>query len=84
MFYSSLLDAACKLGSDLINMPSHEHRMALDFFKFSRQISSYHSHQDRIDYFFSHDWDTSRMLKWLSLLVMFNAPAAALVMLSAT
>eukprot|EP00435_Cladocopium_sp_Y103_P072456 s40_g40.t1 len=35
---------------------------------------------DRIDFFFSHDWETSRVLKWLSLLVMFNSHAAATTM----
>ena len=37
--------------------------------------------QDRIDFFFSHDWETSRLLKWLSLLVMFNSHAAATAMM---
>ena len=39
--------------------------------------------EDELDYFFSHDWETSRLLKWLSLLVMFNSHAAAIAMLIA-
>eukprot|EP00434_Breviolum_minutum_P008984 symbB.v1.2.007915.t1/scaffold494.1/size196131/9 len=39
---------------------------------------------DELDYFFSHDWETSRLLKWLSLLVMFNSHAAAIAMLIVT
>ncbi|CAK9028350.1 unnamed protein product [Durusdinium trenchii] len=39
---------------------------------------------EHIDYFLSHDWETSRLLKWMTLLVMFNAPAAAVVTLIVT
>jgi len=39
---------------------------------------------EQIDYFFSHDWETSRFLKWLTLLVMFNSHAAAISMLIVT
>lgn len=39
---------------------------------------------DHIDFFFSHDWETSRLLKWLSLLVMFNSHAAATAMMLVT
>jgi len=39
---------------------------------------------EQIDYFFSHDWETSRFLKWLTLLVMFNSPAAAISLLIVT
>ena len=40
--------------------------------------------QENIDYFFSHDWETSRLLKWLSLLVMFNSHGAAVMVLVAS